>query len=148
MTTEKVGAEILSDHNTLRALIGALEKHFQQRADAELWYETLREKVSALVDLCCEHFRLEEQSGLHVQLRQQSPRHAFRLEKLLGEHASILAGLQNLATDLATDSITAIETDSLKERVLLALESVRQHESAENEVMTDVYWDDLGGEAG
>ena len=148
MNTEHVGAKILSEHEDLRALLQTLERQVQQPAGPDAWLENLRETLSRLVDLCSEHFRLEEQAGLHVQLREQSPRLAFRLEKLLSDHARILEALRKLVTDLPIESIASGGVDPLKERVLGVLEAVHEHERAENEIMMDAYWQDLGGEAG
>ena len=148
MNTENVGAKILSEHENLRALLQKLERQVQQPAGSDAWLEKLRELLSGLVDLCSEHFRLEEQAGLHVQLREQSPRLAFRLEKLLSDHFRILEALQNLVTDVSPDSVASGESAPLKERILGVLEAVHEHERAENEVMMDAYWDDLGGEDG
>lgn len=110
--------------------------------------ENLRRTLSDLVDLCAEHFRLEEQAGLHVQLRDQSPRLAFRLQKLLAEHSGILDTLEKLVTELPAQAVTSRDVEPLKQSVSVALEAVRQHERAENEVMMDAYWEDIGGEAG
>lgn len=148
MNTENIGAQILSDHKDLRALLEALERHVALSAGSEAWIGGLRETLSSLVDLCSEHFQLEERIGLHVQLREQSPRLAFRLEKLLAEHSRILDALRTLVTDLPTETPAAREADALKERVRGVLEAVQEHERSENEVMMDAYWDDLGGEAG
>lgn len=147
MNTENVGAEILSEHEDLRAVLQALERLVQQPAGSDAWLESLGKTLSGLVELCSKHFRFEEEAGLHVQLREQSPRLAFRLERLLSDHSQILKALQKLVTDLPT-SIASGEANPLKERVLGVVEALREHERAENEVMMDVYWDDLGGEAG
>lgn len=148
MNTNNVGAKILSEHQHLRALLKALEQHLQQPGESDVWLTGLRDMLAGLVDVCSEHFKLEEEAELHVQLREQSPRLASRLEKLLAEHARILAELQKLVADLATPSAAPGQTERLKQQVSSALEEVRQHERAENEVMMDAYWDDLGGEAG
>jgi iron-sulfur cluster repair protein YtfE (RIC family) len=148
MNTDDIGAKILSEHKDLRALLQALDRHVQQPVGSDAWLENLRETLSGLVDLCSEHFRLEEQAGLHVQIREQSPRLASRLEKLLSDHRRILDALRKLVADLPRESIASSEADPLKERVLGVLEAVHEHEQAENEVMMDAYWVDLGGEAG
>lgn len=148
MNTDNIGAKILSEHENLRALLQTLEQQVQQPAGSDAWLQNLRETLSRLVDLCSEHFRLEEQAGLHVQLREQSPRLAFRLERLLVDHFRILEALRKLVAVLPTESIASGEAGPLKERVLGVLEAVDEHERAENEVMMDAYWEDLGGEAG
>ena len=148
MNTENVGAKILAEHEELRALLRALEQQVRQSAGSDAWLENLRDTLSRVVDLCSEHFRLEEQAGLHVELREQSPRLAFRLEKLVSDHSRILEALQKLVTELPTESIASGGVDPLRERVLGALEAVREHERAENEIMMEAYWQDLGGEAG
>lgn len=148
MNTDHVGAKILSEHKNLRALLRELEQHLQQPAGSGAWLENLRQALFGLVDLCSEHFKLEEQTGLHVELREQSPRLASRLEKLLSDHGRILEGLRQLVADLPTESMAPSDTEPLKERILGVMETVREHERAENEVMMDAYWEDLGGEAG
>ncbi len=148
MNTEHVGTKILSEHKDLRALLRALEQHVRQPGSSRAWLESLREPLSALANRCSEHFQLEERAGLHVQLRDQSPRLAFRLEKLLSEHPRILAALQKLVVDLSGEAVSAGEAELFRERILAAVDAVREHERAENDVMMDAYWEDLGGEAG
>jgi len=148
MNAVNVGDKILSEHENLRALLRALEQQVEQSADSDAWLENLRETLSRLVDLCAEHFELEERAGLHVELREQSPRLASRLEKLLSDHSRILGALRRLVTDLPTESTASGGVDALKERILDTVAAVHEHERAENEIMMDAYWEDLGGEAG
>ena len=148
MSTESIGAKILSEHKDLRALLRALEQHAQRPAGSREWAESVLAPLSELADRCSEHFRLEEQAGLHVQLRDQSPRLAFQLERLLSEHSQILEVLRKLVKNLQAQALAQGEAEPLKERVLAAVEAVREHERAENEAMMDAYWEDLGGEAG
>ncbi len=148
MTAVNVGNKILSEHEDLRALLRALEQQVQQSAGSDAWLEKLRGTLSRLVDLCSEHFELEERAGLHVELREQSPRLASRLEKLLSDHSRILEALRRLVTDLPTESTASGGVDTLKERILGMVAAVHEHERAENEIMMDAYWEDLGGEAG
>ncbi|MBW2509422.1 MAG: hemerythrin domain-containing protein [Deltaproteobacteria bacterium] len=148
MSTESVGAQILSEHKDLRGLLRGLEQQAQRPVGSRGWVESVRAPLSQLADRCSEHFRLEEQAGLHVQLRDQSPRLAFKLERLLSEHGQILEVLSNLVGDLSREAAPPGEAEPLKERVLAAVEAIREHERAENEAMMDAYWEDLGGEAG
>ena len=148
MNAEHLGAKILSEHKDLRGVLQALEQHLEQPADSDRWLEHLREALSGLVDLCSDHFAVEEETGLHVELREQSPRLAFRLEKLVSEHDGILDTLRKLVTDLPAKAVGPNEANPCKDRVQRALETVRSHERAESEIMMDAYWDDLGGESG
>lgn len=148
MNTEHVGAKILSEHQGLRAHLRALEAHVRQPTVSDAALQTLREMVSKLIDLCSEHFRLEEQAGLHVQIREASPRLASRSEKLLDEHARLLDALRRLMVDCSVPSLSKGDAEALDRRVLVVIEALREHERTENEVMLDAYWDDLGGESG
>ncbi len=148
MNTSNVGEKILAEHKHLRTLLRESEGHLEQPADSAAWLEGLREMLSGLIAVCSEHFELEEQNGMHVQLRDQSPRLAHRLKELLSDHARLLEALQQLVADLPTRTVAPNEAGPLKDRVLGVLGELREHERAENEVMMDAYWDDLGGEAG
>lgn len=149
MTTDEIGAQILSEHNDLRAVLQALEEHLRQPADSGGWLSSLQDELSGLLNLCSAHFRVEEEGGLHIQLRDQAPRLASRLEKLVSDHSRILESLQVLLTELQAETFRPNEPDPpCKKQVLRVLESLREHERAENEVMMDTYWNDLGGESG
>lgn len=148
MNADDIGAKILSDHEDLGGLLQALEQHLVQPTDSDGWLGSLRESLSGLVDLCSTHFKVEEETGLHIELREQSPRLAGRLERLISDHDRILGTLQKLIADLPAETIGPAEAGPFKERVLSAVETLHEHERAENEIMMDAYWDDLGGEAG
>ena len=148
MTADEIEAQILSDHKDLRGVLQALEEHLEQPIDSEGWLPSLSEALGSLLDLCTAHFQLEEETGLHVQLREESPHLATRLERLASDHCRILEELGKLLADLPVHSIELDETAPLKATVLGTLDILREHERAESAVMMDAYWDDLGGESG
>lgn len=148
MSTKNVGATILSEHERLRVQLRALERQVRQAPASDAALQTLCEGLTRLVDLCTEHFRLEEEAGLHLQIREASPRLASRLEKLLSDHSRLLDELRQLAADCSDQSLAAPGAEPLNARALGVVAALREHERAENEVMMDAYWDDLGGESG
>ena len=148
MNADKVETRILSDHKDLRGVLHALEQHLHQPLDSDGWLGNLREELCGLVDLCSVHFGLEEETGLHVELRERSPHLASRLERLVSDHGRILGALQKLVTDLPEPSTALNQAHPLKAAVLEALQTLREHERAENAIMMEAYWDDLGGESG
>ena len=147
MNANELGAKILSDHKDLRGVLQALEEHLEQPTDSHGWLRSLRETLAGLLELCTAHFRLEEETGVHVQLREDSPHLASRLERLASDHSRILEELKKLVAALP-HSIELEATVSLKATVLGALDNLREHERAESAIMMDAYWDDLGGEGG
>lgn len=149
-TPDGAKSEILSNHGDLREMLRGLEQHLWQPVDSVgQWLATLREALHDLVEACRAHFRDEEVGGLHLQLRQHSPRLTIRLQQLVFDHPRILVALQDLAVHFpANEVITRNELRSLKERVQSTLEMVHAHERAETRVTMDAYWDDLGGESG
>ena len=148
MSADEVEAKILADHKDLRGVLEALETHVDQSADSDDWATTLQGAFCGLVDLCTAHFGLEEETGVHLELRQESPHLASRLEKLLSDHGRILGALRTLTADLARPSGERDDVERLKARALEALEALREHERAESAIMMEAYWDDLGGESG
>lgn len=148
MGTENVGATILSQHETLRSRLRALEEQVRQPVASDAALQSLSEMLSSLVALCSAHFRREEDAGLHLELREASPRLASRLEKLLADHTRLLEQLRELAADCSDASRARAESPPVNERALDVVSALRAHERAENEVMMDAYWDDLGGESG
>jgi predicted membrane chloride channel (bestrophin family) len=147
-TPEGARDNILSDHEDLREMMRGLEQHLWQATDLDReWLTTLRKALHDFAEACRAHFRDEERGGLHLQLRDRSPRLAFRLQQLVYDHPRILVALQELVADFPPDeAMKPNELRSLKERVQSALEVVHAHERAETEITMDAYWDDLGGE--
>lgn len=147
-TPEGARNRLLSDHEDLREMMRVLEQHLWRATDSDRgWLTTLREALHGFVGACQAHFKDEERGGLHLQLRDRSPRFANRLQRLVYDHPRILVTLEELVADFpAYEAMTPNELRSLKERVQSALDVVHAHERAETAIAMEVYWDDLGGE--
>jgi len=138
--------EILEDHKHVRALLGDLEEHLAKKIDEEdSWRSHLETCLADFHRRLQKHFVTEEEGKLYRELKERVPRLAQRLERVFGDHPAILERLEEISGGLK-DGNSKIGMPQIIEETRGLIAQVAEHEAAENEVMMDAYWDDLGGE--
>jgi hemerythrin-like domain-containing protein len=130
-----VSAYVLAEHRRLRELTHDLE------AVADLHQLLLRvgEFRAALVT----HFLDEEAvGGLYDTIRGMAPRQIGRLDQLQREHAQLLAQVDGLAA--AARACLEGPVAQVLEQARALARRVRAHEAAEDDVLLDTLYTDLG----
>ena len=112
--------------------------------DPEAWLADARRTLTILLEEFPGHFGREE-GGLYQTVPAENPRFARRLGELEREHPELLEMLRG-AADCAA-SCTEPNPDGLRdlaERCRGFIASLRRHEGAENEIIAQATWEDLG----
>ncbi len=90
-----------------------------------------------------EHFRFEEQNGYLEVVRKREPRLERATQQLAAEHQQLARALEALRAEARS----APRLDNgLREKVKQWVESVRQHEVRENDLVQDAFDLDIGAE--
>jgi hypothetical protein len=90
-----------------------------------------------------EHFRFEEQNGYMDTVRRREPRLERAIQQLAEEHRQLA---QSLAALLGKVRVATSMDDALRKDVRDWVESVRQHEVRENDLVQDAFNLDIGAE--
>lgn len=132
---------IADDHVALRGLMERLDEMLGALVANDFSKEEeMLELLGAFRTSLLAHFEREEQSGVLENAAQEQPRFAGRIEALLGEHAGLRTAAESLAEGAAGEGWGDFEA-----RFEAFRDALAEHERAENEVLTSVYLDDIGG---
>jgi hypothetical protein len=119
---------ISEQHHTIRQLIGSLG------ASDEL--EHFGQQLVRLEQVLESHFKLEESpEGFEQILGSRGYEASNRMDRLVKQHPTILAALRELED----------QVQDVLGRTGRLIRMIKQHESAETELLTDVLYHDIGG---
>ncbi|MBD3161022.1 MAG: hypothetical protein GF346_02560 [Candidatus Eisenbacteria bacterium] len=99
----------------------------------QTWIRDVREGFGALRSRLGPHFELEEKGGLHQEILEALPNQAPRLERLIQEHASLLAQLDAIR-DLSLRTERPPEDQELRRKASDFFAALDRHERAEREL--------------
>ena len=147
---EKVGASIVKEtrdeHRACMQLLSEVEECLDRPPDDPAgWISDLKRKLTELATALDEHFTGEEAGPVFRKLPIHHPRLAGPLKKLEDEHATMRSDLKTVrgkADEL--DDPEVFELRELNARVQLFVARLRRHEAAENEIVIQAYWDEVG----
>lgn len=131
-----IDAQILAEHRRIRDLTRRLESNTGELHEL---LTRLAELRSALVA----HFVVEEApDGFYDMIRSMAPRQLGRVDQLKKEHQAFLADIEALAAR-ARACLAGPVAEVLGEAQALA-RWLRSHEAAEDDVLLDTVYNDLG----
>jgi len=147
---EAVGAsivkEIRDEHRACMQLLSEVEECLDSPPDDPAgWISDLKQKLTELTAALDEHFTGEEAGPVFRKLPIQHPRLAGPLKQLEEEHATMRSELKTVldkADELSQPEV--FELRELNARVQLFVARLRRHEAAENEIVIQAYWDEVG----
>jgi hypothetical protein len=128
---KKAHANLLDDLGQLEQAVGPTSREKLPE---------LRKRLAATQADVTEHFRYEEQNGYMVTVRKKEPRLERQVQLLVEEHRRLAETLNGLVKDAGTDE------EAFRQKVRAWIESIRQHEAHETEVVQDAFNLDIGAE--
>jgi hypothetical protein len=134
-SVSETGQQVLSEHRQIRELAGKME------VAADL--NQLLVRLAEFRALVSRHFVTEEAvDGLYDLLRETSPRQLGRIALLEKEHQALLAEIDRIAESARQCLAGPIAEVFTAVRTLTR--HVRKHEAAEDSVLMDAMYTDLG----
>jgi len=119
-----------------------LDRQPPERADS--WARDLEERLQPLLDVLGPHFAEEEESTLYREVPVEFPRFDKPLRRLFEEHQKILDDIGEILSCARSLSGPAKdEICKLSLRTQMMITTMKRHESEENEILQQAYWDDL-----
>lgn len=127
-------------------LVSELENCLDRRpTDPERWVADLRDRLSRLKGALGEHFEREESGPLFRDLPVRHPRLAEPLARLEAEHPVMVEELSEALRRAETlESPEEFELRELNACAQLLVARIRRHEAAENELVIQAHWDEIG----
>ena len=127
--------EALEDHHHLLEIQKRLLGHFVDGSCPafQAWIQGVRDELKEMVQLLDEHFRHEEEEGLHEEIAEALPNASLRLDGLLGEHQTLLSRVKGLG-DQAAATTKPGEDGALRAAASEFFALLDEHERAEREL--------------
>jgi hemerythrin-like domain-containing protein len=137
---------ILDEHRECMQIVAEVEACLDEAPDREgRWLGRLLPKLETLAGTLRSHFRGEEEASLYREVPERFPRFADTLQRLLAEHADILARAQDLVRRAgALDHTRIHELREFNAGAQMLVASIRRHEAEENEVVLNAHWQEVG----
>ena len=138
--------ETLDEHAGCMQVVSELEKCLNPSPDdPRCWLADLDRRLADLETALRRHFEGEESGPLFRSLPLQHPRLAEPLARLEAEHTMMLDDLAVVQRRVETlEDPQDFELRELNARVLLVVARIRRHEAAENELVIEAYWSEIG----
>lgn len=139
--------ETLDEHRGCMQAVADVEGCLDRKPDdPPRWVAELKRRLAALRESLGHHFEGEEAGPMFRELPTRHPRLAPRLADLEAEHATMIEAMDRLlekAGALGPEPET-FELRELNARTQLLVANIRRHEAAENEIVVQAYWDEVG----
>lgn len=128
-------------HEELHDNLGKLESVVRPASRGGL--AELKERLDTVSKQITDHFRFEEQNGYMDAVSKREPWLDRTIQQLREEHRQLEQSLGALIGDART--VTSMD-NAFREKIRGWIESVRHHESRENELLQDAFNRDIAAE--
>lgn len=144
--TDAIVRETLDEHESCMKLVAEVEGCLDRPAeDVEAWVADLRQKLTRLQETLRRHFEGEEAGPLFRDLAVKHPRLSGPLAQLEAEHPVILEDIEAVLRKAGSMEDTAhFEIRELNARAQLVVARIQRHEAAENELVLEAHWSEIG----
>lgn len=135
---------------SLRSAMGRLEDAVAAplREDPAGWVARVAAETAALRDVVEEHLDgTEGPRGYYAGLLAEAPRLARAVDRLVAEHRTISAVLEEVATLVGRTLVDRTAADPLRERATDLLVLLSRHRQHGSDLLWEAYGFDVGGEA-
>ena len=139
--TREVYEEMLREHEELRELLG---KANQLTTDCTASVSEVQEAITSLCEHIGNHFEAEESGGYFEEAVLQAPRVSERVAALKDQHAQMREQITKMVEFVGSFQGTSDHWKELGEHVHRFSVDLMQHENKENELLQEVFTDDIG----
>ena len=133
--------EILREHQNLRSLLDDLRKLFFERT---VPFSEVLKSLQELQKMVEGHFRTEEDSGCFGDVVNHAPRVSDKVTALIAEHADLSVELTELVNRATGVEGASDDWDDVSTRFGEFTDKLMQHETTENELLQEVFTEDIG----
>ena len=133
--------EMLREHTKLHSLLENLARTLSERSSAMTDVSSGLTELQALIG---DHFRTEEDSGCFSNMISHAPRVSERVEVLIAEHGSMYIEIRELVARASDCQGSHDDWDEIGVRFRKFRGRLMKHESVENELLQEVFTEDIG----
>ncbi len=133
--------QMLREHEELRALLGKIH---QLTSECTAPVAEVRETVTAFRRHVEQHFEAEESDGYFADAVLQAPRVSERVAALEAQHTRLREQLGGIAEVVAAFQASETDWKTLGEQLHQFSVDLMHHENEENELLQEVFTDDIG----
>ena len=143
-----LGAQIENEHKALHISLNQLDTAFDELPVSENfqnWKLGLLWQLRDFQNQLQKHFDLEESGGFTADMTRVAPHLVSKIEDLEEDHLKIISDLIHILDVLKSISrADSAKIDRVKCRVEGLLSFIRKHETAENAIIQEAYFQDMG----
>ncbi len=137
-TFQRLTIEALEEHRQIHFYMDQLVRTLQDLADPSEDVEPMRRlgaELGSLIDRLTEHFQTEEKGGIYQGALEVLPDRRSDLRRLSDQHTRMLEILE--MARIHAQRAAASDAGALKSDLEGFLETLRKHESVEEEILTE-----------
>jgi len=147
-SVRNLASRIEKDHQELQSWINRIGSLFEDRSDSDdfvTWKIDLLWQLRDFQNQLQKHFDLEEDGGYNTDLIQIAPHLSTQVAHLEEDHRKIISDLNHIL-----DNVKRIDGEQspmplrLKDRIQTLLLFIKEHESKENAIIQEAYYQDYG----
>lgn len=132
--------QLLGECEALRPILNSDLSH-----DVAVWAASCRKHFHRLHVYLREHMFHEEAGGFMRDVLEQRPTLTNKVNALKREHAEIRSECEAIENALLhEETVTPEQAADLVKRIVALIERVHRHERAENYLLQDAFFDDIG----
>jgi len=147
-TNDQMNEQVENDHHALLDTLKQLDSAFEEipeRDDFTNWKLQRLWQLRDFQNQLQKHFDLEESGGYNEELRRMAPQLSSRIEHLEEDHLKITSDLNHILDVLKLiQHVDSAKLERVKCRVEGLVSFIRRHESEENDVIQEAYYQDFG----
>lgn len=144
--TDDVVQDTLEEHKHCMEVVAEIEACLDRQPDREgVWLSALLLKLPKLSETLRGHFSAEEKGPLFEKIPFSHPQFASTLQDLKDEHGRITSTVDAIIRKAGQlQDAEIFELRELNAQIQLLIATIRRHEAAENEVVVQAHWDEVG----
>ena len=140
-STNSAYEEMLREHAKMRNLMDELKQLLFDRSVAISEIASRLVLLQAMVEV---HFRTEEDSSCFPDLISHAPRVSDKVAVLIAEHGEMTVDISELVARTSSCQGTEEDWDMVNSGFAEFEEKLMQHETVENELLQEVFTEDIG----
>lgn len=133
--------EILAQHVRLRSLLDDIKQLLFEQSVA---FSEVANRLLQLREMVVDHFQTEENSGCFGEVVNHAPHVSERVAALIGEHEDLIGELRDLEARAVDCPGVNADWEEVGARFGEFMARLMQHETLENELLQQVFTEDIG----
>lgn len=143
-----IASQIEKEHECIKRDMGDIKMAVMEKVSLKNFPDWRLEFIWRLRDFkthLLKHFDLEEEGGFMNEILSEAPETVNQIKKLEAEHSQIVSELDDILADLKEMHEKEIpKLEDIRNRVTQLMSTIRNHETAENNLIQKVYYQEYG----